>query len=210
MRRAVPCVAALAVLFSCGLLLGQGQDKAPESNYDHLKEFGEAFVGEWTGEFAFDCDIPGVIKEGDKVIVRSSIKWILNKTALENNWEADINGKPAGSGKALIGWDRSARRIRSFGVGSFGGCGESTYEKVGDKWIEANVGAGIEGRRYAGSTITTFSDDGNTHVAEGIGRTSITGEVLPKLTITHKRVKAARKARDAKTRKVKDGREKKK
>ena len=207
MRRAVSCAVALGVLLGCGLALGQ--EKAPESNYDHLKEFGEAFAGKWTGEFEFDFDIPGVIKKGDKVVVRSSMRWILNRNALEGNWEADINGKPAGSGKGLFGWDRSAKRIRSFGLGSFGGCGESTYQKVGDKWIEANVGIGVEGRRYAGTIVHTFSDDGNTHVVEHIGRTSITGEILPNFTSTDKRVKTVRKAADAKKRKAKKGREKK-
>ena len=131
-----------------------------------------------------------VLKQGDKVTVRSSTKWILDKTALELGWEADINGKPAGCGKALIGWDRSTKEIVTLGFGSFGGCGKSTFHKVGERWIEANVGAGLDGRKHAGQTVITFAEDGNTQVHEITGRVSPEGEPLPHFTITYKRAKA--------------------
>ena len=102
-----------------------GQAPLPESNYEHLKEFAEAYAGDWIGDFEVDFDIPGLVKKGDKATFRASTNWILDKTALQLDWKADINGKPAGSGRALIGWDRSTKQIVSFGFGSFGGCAKS-------------------------------------------------------------------------------------
>jgi hypothetical protein len=180
-------LATLAVVVSSVV----GQAQPAESNYEHLKEFGQAFGGDWVGDFEFDFDIPGVIKKGDKVTLRFSTKWILDKNALEMTWEADINGAPAGSGKGIAGWDRATKEIVSFGFGTFGGRGQTVHTKVGDRWIEVFNGTSLEGTRIASMSVVTFSNQGNLQVIEETGRMTPGGDPLPNRKYTYKRVKRA-------------------
>ena len=171
------------------LLVGSmvvGQAEVPEQ----FKEYGKAFAGKWISEFELDADIPGVAKRGDKVAVRGTTDWILENTAVEGNWSADLNGKPAGTGKWIASWDRSSNEIVSFGVDSFGGRGQSVFKKVGDRWIETATYVGPDGRKTTETSIIVFSDDGNTQSVEITGRISPDGKPLPNIKLTSRRVKS--------------------
>ena len=173
-----------ALVLTASMVLGQVE--APEQ----FKEYGKSFAGEWTGEFELDANIPGVAKAGDKAAVRGTTKWILNNTALEGNWSADLNGKPAGTGKWIAGWDRSSSEIVSFGFNSFGGRGQSVFKKVGDRWIETATFVGADGRKNTETSIIVFSDNGNTQSIEVTGRISPDGKPLPNFKLIYKRVKS--------------------
>ena len=168
----------------CALL---GRSSALGANTEHLEDYARAFVGDWIGEWEMDMTIPGIVTEGDKVVVRATTEWILDKKALRTKWEAEINGKPAGSGITIIGWDRSTSEIVSSGFDSFGGRGESVVSKVGDQWVELGTGVGVDGTKHAIVNSTHIAEDGNSQTIQVIGRLSPEGAPLPTLTIVYKR-----------------------
>ena len=172
-----------SLVVTASVLLGQ----APASNYEHLKEYGEANVGEWVSEMDVDFDYPPIVKKGDKATIKVVNKWILNKNAISSQWTVEVNGITVGSGQGIVGWDRSAERIVEYGFGSLGGRTEGIVEKRGDKWYGSGIGVAPDGKVGAGMSIVTILDD-DTHEILEIGRISPQGEPLPNQKITAKRV----------------------
>ena len=106
----------------------------------------------------------------------------MDKNAISSHSTAKVNGVVVASGQGIIGWDRAAKRIVSYGFGSLGGRGESVIEKRNGKWYSAGMGVGPAGHIGAGMTFTTIVDD-NTHESLGIGRMRPQkGEPLPNQT----------------------------
>ncbi len=102
--------AALAIVY-CAIL---GQAHATASNAEHLEEYARAFEGDWISEWEMDITIPEVVEKGDKVVVRATTKWILNRERTGDDvgggrkWKAGRFGKrgnwlgPGDQGNRLI------------------------------------------------------------------------------------------------------------
>jgi hypothetical protein len=180
-------LALFVVTASVILAQATALSQAPSSNYEHLKEYGEAIVGEWVSEVDVDFDYPPIVKKGDKATVKVINQWILNENAISSQFTAEVNGIVIVSGQGLIGWDKSAGRIVECGFDSLGGRGEGIVEKRDDKWYESGMGVAPDGKVGSGTSIVTILDN-DTHEILEIGRVGPQGEVLPNQKITSKRV----------------------
>jgi hypothetical protein len=173
-----------AVVVAASAVVGQTQ----LSNYEHLKDYGEAVVGKWKAEWESDLTFPGLVEKGDKILVELSSQWAVHRNAISTQWKASVNGVPVATGQGMIGCDKSAERIVGFGFNSFGGRAQSIIEKRGDAWYESISGVGPDARVGASMNIMTIVDK-NTHEHLGIGRLSPEGKPLPNMKITYKRAK---------------------
>ena len=162
--------------------------QAPPSNHSVLKEYGDTFVGVWVNEETADFELKDIVKKGDKVSVRVTKEWSLNKNVVNSHWTADVNGVRVASGQGMTGWDTSAKQIVGFGFNSLGGSGRGVIQKRGDKWFDSGMGSSRTGNVGANMTIITVVT-ADTHKALKIGRVSPAGEPLPNRTRTWKRVK---------------------
>jgi hypothetical protein len=174
-----------SILLAASMVVGQVEEL---SNYEHLKEYGEAMVGEWIVEINVDFDFPPLVKKGDIAILKVSNKWILDKSAICSHTSIEVKDVTIASGHGLIGWDRSAERIVTCGFGSLGSRDEGIVEKRNGKWHRSGTGVGVTGNVNAGTSIVTILDD-DTHEVLNIGRLSPHGEPLPNMKWTAKRVK---------------------
>jgi hypothetical protein len=176
------CIGWALVLYA---LLGHGSTFA--SNTEHLEDYARAFAGDWISEWELDTTLPEVAERGDKVVVRTTTEWILDKNALRTKWEADINGTPAGSGVVIVGWDRSTSEIVSYGFNSFGGRGKTVISKEGNRWVEVGTGVRADGRKSSIVNTTLVSEDNDTRTTQLAGRLGPEGEPLPPFTVVYKR-----------------------
>ncbi|MCS7469975.1 hypothetical protein NZK35_25270 [Stieleria sp. ICT_E10.1] len=85
-----------ALLLACTVSYGQDE---PEPVSEHLKCFGP-FIGNWQYEGPMQEDFEGIAEEGTRIVVRTSIKRILNGSAIEGNWSIEFEG-----GAELVGKD---------------------------------------------------------------------------------------------------------
>ena len=164
-----------------------GQAEGTPSNAEHLAEYGRLFAGKWIGEWEMDFTIPGIVEKGDKVVLRTTTQWILNKNALETEWDADVNGKSLGGGKSTVGWDAQAQEIVTYGFNTFGGSDNTVYTKLGESWVEMGSGMDHEGKKHPIVNIITFSEDGSTQKVVVSGRVDPDGKPMDNFTIIYKK-----------------------
>ncbi len=160
----------------------------PLSNAEHLKEYGDTFIGEWAQETPADFEFQDIVKKGDTITVRLVNKWVLNKTAISSTWSAKVNGVDVASGQSMTGWDRSAKRIVGFGFNALGGHGQSIIEKRDSKWYNSGMGVGALGHVGASTSIKTIVDHDTQEIFES-GRIDSAGKPLANRTLTWNRVK---------------------
>lgn len=183
MTKTIPLLMTVTLFF----VAPARSQEAPPSNYEHLKEYGEAIVGRWAGEFEADFEYPPLVKKGDTIRFEVVSEWALEKNVISSKWTAEVNGVAVAQGLGMTGWDRAAERIIRTGFGSLGGHGSAVIEKRGDKWYISGMGVGPDGRAGAGTEIISFRDD-DTHEILQIGRLSLQGEPLPDQKVTYKRI----------------------
>ena len=121
------------VLLACGVTSGQ-DEPAPVS--EHLKCFGP-FIGNWQYEGPMQEDFEGIAEEGTRIVVRTSIKRILNGSAVEGNWSIEFEGGAELMGKDLTGWDAKEEKIVQGGMSSDGAIsvGSITHDKAIQIWL---------------------------------------------------------------------------
>ena len=160
---------------------------APVSDHGQLREFGDTFVGAWVSENTADFEFKDIVKKGDKIKVRVTNEWILNKAAISTKWTAAVNDVHVASGQEMTGWDNSTKQIVSFGFGSLGGSSRGVIQKQGDKWFDSGIGCDPTGKIGAGTSIRTVVSRDSYKVL-ALGRLSEAGEPLPNKTTTWRRV----------------------
>ncbi len=99
------------------------EEELPEivSNYEKLKDL-EWMVGKWV-----DAD--------DTSSVVTTCQWSKNRNFLIRSFSVSVGDRLDKSGIQVIGWDPSAKQIRSWVFDSDGGIGEGVWTKDGDKWF---------------------------------------------------------------------------
>ena len=108
------------------------------SNYGRLQQL-QWLVGNWeTGS------------EG--TTVRTTIRWIANRSFLQSEYSVRQNGLTTSSGVQIIGWDPQADRVRSWSFDSLGGHGTSLWTPAAEGWR-------IESRGVLADGTPTSSQD---------------------------------------------------
>jgi uncharacterized protein (TIGR02246 family) len=101
-------------------------------------------VGEW-------------IDDDGSAVVRSSCRWSEDGNFLLQEFKLQLNGRNAMNVSQRIGWDPSARCIRSWVFDSEGGLGESAWTRDGDGWVIKATGVRPDGTTASATNVLTPS-----------------------------------------------------
>lgn len=149
-------------------LLDRVTDEAPEapSHYEQLKSL-EWLVGSW-------------VDQDENVRVVTECKWAKNQNFLVRSFSVAAGDRVEMAGMQVIGWDASAKAVRSWTFDSDGGFGEARWSNKGDRWYIHNQGVLADGRKATMvNVIKKVSDDSFTW--QTIERT-VAGELLPNVS----------------------------
>jgi uncharacterized protein (TIGR02246 family) len=127
----------------------------PSLAYPQLKGL-EWLVGEWHDA-------------SDKIDVKLTCKWDLNKSFLLVQYEVKSPGEDPLQVTQRIGWDEYNNMIRSWTFDSMGGIGESYWAREGNRWVAATSGILPDGGT-GGATIVVDFVDQNTFVWRSLDR----------------------------------------
>jgi uncharacterized protein (TIGR02246 family) len=149
-------------------LIDRVTDTAKEvvpSNYEQLKSL-EWMIGQWT-------------TEANNAEVEVDCNWTKNKNFITRAFRISIGGESDFSGMQIIGWDASAKQIRSWTFDSNGTFAEATWEQRKGSWFIRNRGVISDGR--AATMINVMKQTGeNAFSWQTIERTA-GGELLPNI-----------------------------
>jgi uncharacterized protein (TIGR02246 family) len=145
------------------------------SHYEHLNAL-EWAIGDWVGEAA----------EGG--VERLAVAWSDNQNFIKATFSITLKNVPLGSAKHTIGWDATAKRIRSWAFDATGGFGEGSWVHSGKMWVVKTTSVLHDGKQAAATYILT-PVDADTFTLQAKDR-SEDGNKLPDLkAVTMKRVK---------------------
>jgi uncharacterized protein (TIGR02246 family) len=133
------------------------------SHYEHLKEL-EWLIGEWT-----DGDDEGRIE--------TTCKWTKNKNYITRTFVASTQDRTDISGLQIIGWDPSAKQIRSWVFDSDGGFAEGHWTKKDKRWYVTMSGTLPDGRKASSTNVITYVDN-DQFKWQSVNRT-VGGSLLP-------------------------------
>jgi uncharacterized protein (TIGR02246 family) len=137
------------------------------SHYEKLKDL-EWMIGAW-----IDDD------EDDATTIELTCKWAKNQNFLVRNFSVSIRGRIATSGVQIIGWDPSAKKIRSWVFDSDGGFGEGLWTKKGKSWHIYSKDTLANGQKNSEVNIVT-SVDKNSFIWQSVDRQAA-GQLLPNI-----------------------------
>ena len=143
-------------------------DTPPPSNFDKLKEL-EWLVGNWVDD-----------DEDDETTVEIACKWAKNQNFLVRTYTVSVRDQISVSGVQMIGWDPSAKQIRSWSFDSDGGFGEGLWTKKGKSWYIQTKDTDPDGQKSSAVNVLTFVDNNN-FTWSSIDRQS-GGVLLPNIT----------------------------
>lgn len=149
-------------------LLDRVSEEAPPvtiSNYDNLKDL-EWMIGNWANE-----------DEGSRV--EMTCKWTKNQAFITRSFSLTVGDQLDMSGIQVIGWDASAKKIRSWVFDSDGGFGEATWTKKDKKWVIDSTATLPDGRKASAINVMKILDD-KSFTWQSSGR-ELDGEILPNI-----------------------------
>lgn len=138
------------------------------SHYDKLKEL-EWMVGSWV-----DAD------DDDDTTLETNCKWAKNQNFLVRTFSITVRDRLTTSGVQIIGWDSSAKQIRSWVFDSDGGFGEGTWTKKGKSWYIQSKDTLTDGKKVTAANILTYVDK-NSFTWQSIDRQAA-GQLLPSIS----------------------------
>ncbi len=141
------------------------KEKAPPSNYEHLKEL-EWMIGSW-----HDDDPRPAVE------IQTDCAWTKNKNFITRSFAVAIGEDVRKSGMQIIGWDPVAKQIHSWVFDSDGGFGEGTWSRKGNKWFIQTTATLPDGGKATALNIMTKLDN-NSFTWESVNR-DIDGELQP-------------------------------
>jgi uncharacterized protein (TIGR02246 family) len=140
----------------------------PVSHYDKLKEL-DWLVGDWV-----DLD------DDEATTIETSCKWSKNQNFLVRTFNVAVRDRITTSGLQIIGWDPSAKHIRSWVFDSDGGFGEAIWTKKGKAWHIHSKDTLANGQKASSVNILTFVDK-NSFTWQAIDRQA-GGQLLPSIS----------------------------
>ena len=132
---------------------------------EHLRPL-EWLVGEW-------------VDESENAVVHITCRWAENGNYLLRQFDAKLNGETLMSGAQRIGWDPTARQIKSWVFEDDGGHVVGEWSNDGDRWVIKSTGYLANGQRITSTQIVTkVSPD--SMIWTSVDRT-VGGEALPEI-----------------------------
>ena len=117
----------------------------PPSNYEHLRGL-QGVIGEWASE------------AGKGEVERLSFAWSENQNFIEGSMSTTFNKVVIASAKVWIGWDPTAKRVRSWMIDADGGFGEGSWTREGKKWLIKTTSVLPDGNKAAATFTVSFVD----------------------------------------------------
>jgi len=146
----------------------------PPSNHQHLRSL-EWLIGEWADD----------VKDGEASAI--SFSWTENQNFLVSHFHTAIKNALVASGTQWIGWDPTAKTVRSWMFESHGGFGSGNWTKEAGKWMIRASTTLPDGKVTTATNIVTRVD-ANTLTWEVKDRL-LDGKPLPEIKpVTMKRV----------------------
>jgi uncharacterized protein (TIGR02246 family) len=134
------------------------------SNHDKLKELAW-MVGSW------------IDAEDDRTTIETTCNWAKNQSFLIRTFSINVRDRVTSSGVQVIGWDPTAKKIRSWVFDSAGGFGEGVWIKKGKAWHIQNKDILANGEKASAVSIITIIDE-NSFTWQMVDR-QVAGYVLP-------------------------------
>ncbi len=135
----------------------------PASHYEDLKDLNW-LVGKW-------------VNNADDLVYTSSYKWDKSKNFLIQRFTLKVLGHKQLTGKQIIGWDPTNKKIRSWVFDSEGGFGQSNWTKSGESWFQSQIFTLSDGERASATHIITKLDD-KSYKFQSVGRDT-NGQMMP-------------------------------
>jgi len=137
----------------------------PPSNYEHLKDL-EWMVGSWIDD---DKD--------DDATIQTDCNWAKNKNFMTRSFAVVVGDQVNMSGMQIVGWDPTAKQIRSWVFDSDGGFAEGKWTRKGNRWLIQQTGTLPDGSKSSAVNIIKQIDN-NSFTWQTVQR-SINGDLLP-------------------------------
>ena len=137
----------------------------PPSNYEHLKDL-EWMVGSW-----IDND------ENNQTTIQTDCQWAKNKNFMTRSFAVVIGDQVNMAGMQIIGWDPTAKRIRSWIFDSDGGFAEGKWTHKENRWLIQQTGTLPDGGKSSAVNIMKQIDN-DSFTWRSVQR-SVNGDILP-------------------------------
>ena len=144
------------------------EDVPTVSHYEKLKDL-EWLVGSWVDD-----------DDDDATTIETTCKWSKNQNFLVRTFSITVRDRVTSSGLQIIGWDPSAKRIRSWVFDSDGGHGEGIWTKKGKSWHILTKDTLTTGEKASAVNILTQLDK-NRFTWESVDR-QVAGRLLPNIS----------------------------
>ena len=111
-------------------------------------------------------------EKGTQLVVETSLKRILNGSAVERNWTIKFEGGAEITGKSLSGWDAKQEKIVQGDMNSNGGisAGSVTHDKAAKSLTSSLKGVDGEGKETS-SKIVLMKTGKDTYTWQALERT---------------------------------------
>ena len=117
----------------------------PPSNFEHLQSL-DSLVGSWVDD------------DPENGTTRIEFEWTENRNFLLAHFSTTLRGEITSGGTAWIGWDASAKTVRSWMFQNDGGFGHGTWKKDGGSWVSANEATLPDGKKATLTNVVTRVD----------------------------------------------------
>jgi uncharacterized protein (TIGR02246 family) len=119
---------------------------AAPSNHENLHGL-EWLIGDWATD----------PEKGETA--RVSFEWASSENFVVSTFTTTFKDIAIGGGTQWIGWDPTAKQVRSWTFENNGGFGEGSWSHDGDKWIAKATGVLQDGKKLTATHILTKVDD---------------------------------------------------
>ena len=135
----------------------------PRSHYEQLKVL-EWMVGDWADD-------------SDGASVETSCQWTKNRNFLTRAFKVNVQGRIELEGTQVIGWDPTAKTIRSWVFDSEGGFGVGVWSQNGSQWTVRTLQVMADGQRASSINLLNQVDK-NTFTFRSVSR-EVAGQLQP-------------------------------
>jgi uncharacterized protein (TIGR02246 family) len=115
------------------------------SNYEHLRGL-EGAIGDWAGDS----------ESGETE--RLSLVWAENQNFITGSFATTLRHFSLGNMKVWIGWDPTAKNIRSWNFDAAGGFGEGAWTQEGKKWTIKTTTTLPDAKKVTGTLVLSLVD----------------------------------------------------